>query len=508
MRRLVLVCALAAGAAPALAQGPVPGQQCILDFFPRDPSRPPATNAVRVGNTDTYDVFVGGGALYRCRGQDVTLTADSTEYYGSRGVLYLIGTVRYREPRANVDADRATYFQADERLLAEGRVVATLPSGSTMRGPRVEYFRAVPRVRAQTRMVATGRPTMRLIQQDSTGRPQEPVDIVADRVVTEADSLVYAGGNVDVTRTDFLAKGDSAFLDSGREYVQLMRDPSIESRQGRPFSLTGTVLDLHSQQRQLRQVVAKGEGRAVSQDLVLTSDTIDLRVSENRLQHAYAWGPGRARATSPGRDIVADSLEIIMPAQRMREVRAVGGALAQTDPDSVRIATKERDWLSGDTIVALFDTAAAAPTAGTPRPAQRASRDTTERPRIRELVALGSARSYYQIPSQDGGPTRPAINYVRGRQITVNFLPALDTTRAQQQVDRVTVLDSAAGVYLEPSRDTAAARARQDTAGGVRPDTTRAARPATPPGAPGSSATPTRRPPATRPPARRPRTLE
>ena len=33
---------------------------------------------------------------------------------------------------------------------------------------------------------------------------------------------------------------------------------------------------------------------AVSEDLNLTSDTIDLRVNTNRLQRAYAWGASRA----------------------------------------------------------------------------------------------------------------------------------------------------------------------------------------------------------------------
>jgi hypothetical protein len=200
----------------------------------------------------------------------------------------------------------------------------------------------------------------------------------------------------------------------------------------------------------------------VSEDLNLTSDTIDLRINANRLQRAYAWGSSRARATSPDRDIVADSIDILMPEQRVREVRAVRGAFAETAPDTATIRSGERDWLRGDTIVAHFDSAATA--------------DTARRPRLRELVADGHASSRYQIASDEGGPERPSINYVRGRQITVAMVPG-----PEQGVSTVTVRDQAAGVFLEPAA----------AGGGAQP------RPA---GAPPPGGTPGP-PPASRPPS-------
>lgn len=504
-RRLPLALALLALAGvPGGARAQVqPGGTCVLEFYPRDPSRPPATNAVRSPATGNYNVYVGGGALYKCQGQDVSLTADSTEYIESAGVLYLIGNVHYREPRVRVDAARMTYFQGEDRLLAEGSVQAVTPSGTTMRGPRVEYFRAVP-TRPLARMVATGRPETVLVQQDSSGRPQEPVNIVSDRIVTEADSLVYASGKVDITRTDLVARGDSAFLDSGREYARLMRSPSIESRPRRPtdraFTLVGTTIDLFSRQRQLERVLALGAGKATSADLTLTADTIDLRVRETRMEHAYAWGPGRAHAVSTDREIVADSLDVYMPAQRLREVRALRNALARTDPDTTRIRSGERDWIGGDTLVARFDTAAP----------PRAPGDSARQPRIQEVVAIGGAQSYYQIASLDGGPTRPGVNYVRGRQITLHFAarpasapgaPAGDAQGdPQQQLETVTVLDQAVGVYLEPKDDTTGARRASE---GATPDAPRPGAPRVPVRAPGQSPTPSAKPAAPSP-VRRP----
>ena len=246
-----------------------------------------------------------------------------------------------------------------------------------------------------------------------------------------------------------------------------MRSPSIVGRSDRPFKLSGALIDLYSRQRLLQRVVSSAQARAESEDMTLTSDTIDLRVAQNRLERAYAWGAKRARVVSPGNDIVADSLDVVMPGQKIREVRALRKAFAQSLPDTLRIRTPERDWLRGDTIIARFDSVPAS--------------DTARRPRVREVVARGSASSYYHIAAQNGDPTRPGINYVRGRTITVAL--------QDQQVRTVTVADSAAGVYVEPSTDSAAVRA---------PATQQTPRQrATPAGRP--SAPTVRRPPGNRP---------
>ena len=463
MRRIALLTAflaptaLVVGARLADAQTP---QRCSLAF-----RNSPGTNTRLSVNrlpSGAYNTFIGGGVDAYCEGQDVTLRADSAESYGQANVLYLIGNVHYTEPRVRVDSRRMTYFRSEERLLAEGDVNAVLPSGTTMRGPQAEYFRAVPAIRPRTRLIAPGRPDIQLIQSDSSGRPTEPVHVVADRVVMEGDSLVYASGRVEITRTDVDARGDSAFLDGSREFARLMRGPSITGKGERPFTLSGAVIDLFSKQRLLQRVLAAREAHAVSGDLNLAADTIDLRVSANQLQRAYAWGPSRAKATSPERNLVADSLDVVMPAQRVREVRAVRKAFAETLPDTTKIRSGERDWLRGDTIVAYFDSTA--------------TRDTAARPRLRELVARGSASSRYQVASDQGGPRRPSINYVRGREITVSMNPT------SQGVRTVDVLDQVAGLFLEPAAPGADSTPAPATRGG--PGATAAPRPGTAPGRP------------------------
>ncbi len=399
------------------------------------------------GNTVVY---LGRGVRAYCIGQGNNLTADSAEYYQAQGRLFLVGNVHYTEPRATVTSNTMTYYQNDNHLHAEGNVVAVTASGSVLRGPSADYYRVTP-ARPLTRLYAPGRPTVTLVQKDTTGRgrPPDTAHIVANQITMEGDSLVYASGRVQITRPDLQANGDSAFLDSGRDFARLMREPQVQGKGQRQFTLTGEVIDVYSRNRQVERVVATPKGHALSQDLELVADSIDLRVQGNQLQRAVAWGATRARAVSPDREILADSIDAIMPQQRIREVRAVRGAYAESTPDSGIVST-QRDWMRGDTIVAHFDSLAAT--------------DTTTKPKIREIVADGHAQSFYQMKSSNGAANKPSINYVTGRIIDILF--------EERKVATVTVTDQASGVMLEPV-----------TAAIAKPAATTApaAKPATPP---------------------------
>jgi hypothetical protein len=379
-----------------------------------------------------YNTFAAAGILAHCVGQGNTLKADSAEYYEQQGILYLIGNVHYTEPRLTVDARRMTYFQNDDHLHAEGDVVAVMSNGSVLRGPSAEYYRTTPQ-RPLARMFAPGRPVVTLIQKDTTGRgrPPDTAHVVANQIAMEGDSLVYASGRVQITRPDLVATGDSAFLDSGRDFARLMREPSVKGTGSRAFTLTGGVIDVFSRNRQVERVVATPKGHALSQDLELVADSIDLRVANNQLERAMSWGPTRAHAVSPDREIIADSIDAIMPGQRIREVRALRKAYAESNPDSGVVST-QRDWMSGDTIVAHFDSLPAS--------------DTSTKPRIRQIVALGNARSFYQMKSSKG--PQPTVNYVRGKNIDIEF--------EDRKVTTVTVTEQATGVLIEPAAEPAA----------------------------------------------------
>ena len=415
---------------PVVAQGQGT-QRCSWDT-------PGAQRVVEVA-PGVRNTYLGGRVVMRCPDRGIRIDADSVESYEGEGRVYLIGNVKYSEPRLSVDSDYLTYFQRDERVIANGNVFARLPNGSTLRGPVAEYLRATPATRPVARLHATGRPTITLAQRDTgRGPPPPPATVVANGVTMVGDSLVYAGGQVIVTREDVLARADSMTLDSQREVTVLMRGPSISGRRERPFTLSGTRIELTGADRKLRRVLSMGNAQAISEDMTLASDTIDLRVADDLLQRAIAWGPSRARASSAAQRITSDSIDVTMPNQRILEMHAVRGAIAQGRPYSTRFRADTLDWMRGDTIVARFDTAAV--------------KDSARTTRLRELHAVGAAKSYYHLAPADTTQRRPAINYVIGREIVVDF--------QQSQVSRVTVVDQASGVYLEPRPATAADTAR------------------------------------------------
>jgi hypothetical protein len=421
-------------------------------------------NVISDPSGKTRVVYLGNGVVAHCIGQGNTLTADSAEYYESEGRLYLVGNVHYTEPRATVTSRTMTYYQTDNHLHAEGDVVAVMSNGSVLRGPVADYYRSTPQ-RPLARLFAPGRPRVSLVQKDTTGRgrPPDTANVVANQINMVGDSLVYASGRVEITRPDLLAAGDSAFMDSGTDFARLMREPSVKGTGTRSFTLTGGVIDVYSRNRQVERVVATPNGHALSQDLELLADSIDLRVANNQLQRAMSWGKTRARAVSPDREIIADSIDAIMPGQRVREVRALRKAYAESNPDSGVVST-QRDWMRGDSIFAHFDSVPAG--------------DTTSKPKIREIVAEGNASSFYQMKSSKGPPNEPSVNYVKGRIIDILF--------EDRRVATVSVTDQATGVMIEPA--TAAAT--------TTPKTTAPATQTKPP-APPKTATPAKPPPDT-----------
>ncbi|HXE59562.1 MAG TPA: hypothetical protein VN607_02605 [Gemmatimonadaceae bacterium] len=451
MRKTLWAAAVAALVVPAalVAQQPTtqpaaPSGQCQLVYSARDSSSPPRMSAMKQPSGE-FNTFIGGGVIARCPAQNMTLIADSAENYGDQKLLHLIGHVHYVEPRLTLDSELADYYQSDEHLVADGKVHAVLQSGTTLDGPHADYYRVAPNVRTQARMVATGRPTITIIEHDSTGKPAPPATVVANTVTMVGDSLTYASTNVIITRPDVVATGDSADMNSGTEFARLMRHPTIKARGDRPFTLTGDLIDLYGRNHTIERVISRGTAKSVSKDATLTGDTLDFAMSEGRLQRVHAWGKSRAHAFNPTYDMIADSLDVRMPDQRLREIHALRDAYAQSVPDTTKIHTSEHDWLRGDTIYAYFDSSA------------NALNDTSTQPAIERLISFGHARSFYQIASKDTTAIGPSINYVRGDRIQVAFL--------NREVQTVTIKGQATGVYLDPAKPPADStkKAKTDT---------------------------------------------
>ena len=407
-------------------------KQCVLDFN----DSPPETRMRYQRLPDSTGLtFIGGGFVGHCQGEKNQIKADSAEQYQATGILNLIGNVRYEEPgKLRFESQHATYFTKEERIFADGNVVATqLGSGSTFRGTSIEYLRPLAGARTTSRLIAPNRPTLQLLEKDSTGKPGPPVTVTATTMVDEADSVLFAWGDVQINRVALVGESDSASFDKTTEKARLIRSARITNRdKAEPFRMFGDTIDLYSSNRKLERVVARHNGNASNNDVVMQAEILDFRFDDQKIEKAYASGKGRAKATTTSQQLVADSLEIRMPDQHVREVKAIGKAVATGNPDTLKIKSDDRDILRGDTVTAWFDSIAVVG-------------DTSQSARIQQIHAFGNASSLFQIASKEGPKAPASLNYVRGQKIFVAF--------DSGQVRSVAVDSAASGLYLEPASD-------------------------------------------------------
>jgi len=439
MRWLAVLAALAVAASSVAAQT---SDRCTLQIDNVD------RKGIAVETTGGVNYFAGGNVRLSCRGTKITMFSDSVASYAGNTVRF-DGHVRYRDTTLALDTDFGTYYRSDERWEARRNVkTRNLKTGSTLTGPSLDYYRAVKGVRDTTEMYAVSRPRIEYFAKDSAGgdsaatdsagKRGEPYTIVADRVRIKGDDRIWGGGKVTVDRSDFAARGDSLRLDTGpaNDGTLLGTRPELHGLGSDSFDLSGRRLDFRLKNRDIERVVAKGDGKAVNKDWTLVADTIAHDLVDRKLAHTEAWGDSiRPYAKAPKYEIRADSIALDSPDQQLKEARAFGKAWLGGQVDSV---TNERDWLTGDTVIATFE---AHDSAGSTKAV------------LTRLVARGSARSYHLDSNEKKKPgERPTINYARGNEIVITMKPD-----GSETVDLVEVRGKADGVQLEPSAEKAAA---------------------------------------------------
>ncbi len=404
-------------------------KECLLDMT----DSPPETRATYQRQSDSSsNMMVGGGFVAHCTGEKNSIRADSAEYFQLNGFVNLFGNVIYEEKgQFKVNSNHATYFMRDGKLYADGNVVAVqLKSGSTFSGPNIEYFRVMPNIRTASRLYAPNSPVVNMHEKDSTGKDLPPVTIQASTMVDTGDSLLFAWGNVSIIRTDITGRSDSSSFDKITGKARLIRSASIASvSKDQPFTLSGDTIDLFTKEQVLERVLASHYGRAKQGDINMSAERLDIRLVDKKINRAYAFGKGRAKADTPTENLEADSLDILLPGQRIQELRAHGRAIGLVRSDSTKIKTDERDELHGDTVIAVFDSV-------------KAQGDTVWTSQIRRVTAGGNATSKVQVASRQGRAFPPAINYIRGRHLVVSF--------DSGQVRDIAVDSAASGMYFEP----------------------------------------------------------
>jgi len=417
--------------------------------------------------------FSGGGVYGHC-GNDpaTTMQSDSLAWYPELSEAHFLRNVHFRDSTATLDADKLTYTMRDEHLFAEGHVyTVNRHTRSSLRGPNLDYRRASPGIRDTAEMYATGRPTIRFYSaRDSVrGDSAEPFVIVADRARMRGNDQMWGGGNVTVDRSDLASRSDSAALDLGAGGGSLVGGPPVVEGKGtNHYQLTGTRIQVSlNPDHDVRRVLAQGRADAVGPDWHLRADTLDMALDSGKIQRAQAWGrTHRPDAVSGSYTVVADSLDILMPGQMMRETWGFGHGRATDRPDS---SVTEDDWMVGDTLHAEFV------------PADSLAADSAGRKKqeLRRLTSHGSARALYHIVDDAHKDLPPGINYSRGTRIAIAM--------RQGKVGTVDVVGQVDGVYLEPAPRrpaTDSTRAASDSTGrGAAPlpaDTTRRAPPPAP----------------------------
>lgn len=401
------------------------------------------------------------------------LEADSAVMNRSVASVQLVGHVVYRDSAQQLTSDWANYIGARDQLLARGSVVLeNLEDGSVVQGDELDYLRESDE-RPVSRMTVRGRrPYARIPPPADSGAAADTAastEVWADRMEFEGQDVFRGLGNVELVRGDMTGASDTATFDQLAELMSLTGAAHVETDQ---YRLEGTRIDAHVTGREIRSVLADREARVESEDLTVDAERIRIGFANGELERLEAWNPepdsvARALADASSFRLRSDSIDARADSLGLREVRAVGRAYGERDPDSTTARLPEavrKDWIQGDTILGFFTrrpVQVASPAAGRPVPDEltdtavfatgdtlgvepRAGGDSTEVVLERIVVIGGSqpALSLYHMASEEGAGD-PSLNFMKAVRITL-FMN-------RGEVSRVEADGPLDGLYLAPA---------------------------------------------------------
>lgn len=311
-----------------------------------------------------------------------------------------------------------------------------------------------------------------------------PYEIEAERFVVEGRQAFRAVNDVVLVRDSLRATGDTLYYDQGSGAMSLRGAPRVGD--GR-FDLTAQSVSITPASPGNENILARGDASLSGAAVAIEAPAIRLFLDGGDLGRlvALATVPADSPATQPDTagmtpgdqarvaemiaavaepdtantldsvprpsayaedlTLVADSIEVLSPAQTLRALTAVGTARVvavradSADEDTPEVARS--DWMEGDTVVASFLPPIPGRGGGTgPRAAGRALLET--------LVAAGNARSLYRVPPDttivpDEHPTGPPpLHWTQGERITMHL--------ADGEVVRMLVEGQTVGYHFEP----------------------------------------------------------
>jgi hypothetical protein len=319
-----------------------------------------------------------------------------------------------------------------------------------------------------------------------------PWDIVADRLFIQGESYLVASGTVEARRDSVQAFPETLEFDDLNERLLLRTDARMLTGS---YEMEGDSIFGHVVDADIRSLTAFQHAILVGEDLRIAAPRIVVERQSGAVERLVASVLPTAPAGPPGLEepagaetdsvsifdlehpprpvaraesflMVADSIDVHAPAEVLERLVAVGRAHGEsTARDSLNNdSTPElvrRDWIDGDTIIAIFGREESVPGAesGYPQPSTSGPPADSARSeyRLEELIARVDARSLYRLSpadstealAGDGTSVRLAVHYVTGREIRIG----LD----DGEIQVMEVVGPTQGFHLEPVGGIAAA---------------------------------------------------
>lgn len=424
--------------------------------------------------------FLGGGVRFVCPG-GVRIRSDSLAHIEFTGLAEFIGNVHYADSLKTLTSAYAQYVGRESRISARDNVVLTdLRTGSTIHAPFLDYFQENETRPESMVLIYSGRPHAVLVRKAEAAVPPDTA-AAADTTVVDSDQMQIFGerlfvgrGNVELTRGTMKGYGNEATFDQLGDSLRLAGMARVVTED---YLLSAdTIGGLLTEGEQFREVDARRQAKLESDELQAEAPRLRIFFEDGEVQRMVGIGDrpvgdaaapppvsgmpaaGQARANSADFRLVADSIDALAPGQRLERVVAVGAAFGErTTPDSVaatRPPAAARDWMRGDTIIAMFIT----PPATEP--------DTAQDPVLDSITTVGvtdQARSLYAMPDENDPAGRLAYSYLLAHRIHVTLRAGEVATVNAEGKDGQPVH----GLYLQPSDSTQAPPPRR-AGGGTR----------------------------------------
>ena len=327
---------------------------------------------------------------------------------------------------------------------------------------------------------------------DSVAGTSEPEEaqayvVVADRLFFLGSAYLDATGTVEIERDSLFAYSDSARYDG--DLGELVLDGSARVV-GSSYDLVGRTVTMTSRSDGTDEIRSLRDAELTGEDLRVTAPQIVLHLADGELERMVAVplppgdGPGAMAAASDSMaaqpvaisqdlELKGDSLDLVAPTGTPERIFAAGSARSVSRgrqelnveglPDIART-----DWIDADTIEVLLVPAAGADSA-----------EEADDYEVDRIVARVQAHSLYRLAPADStavpGVDPPAVSYMVADQITIFMV--------EGQADRVESIGQVSGWHLEPDISPQAEEEPEDTAEDAdRPDLP----PDTAPGPPGN----------------------